>query len=222
MAIAPAATLAWSLPLKPLPKSQLFRSNPATISRRRYLLSSLSIICQAVGQQPDAAAVYQGVYGPWKIESSDVQEVILYRAGLVTAASSFVLAASAAFLRNSDSEMFDLIRRNLDLFYGLGTCGLGLSLYLIHIYVTEIKRALQALWVIGAVGSLATYTALAQPAGKNLVEYVVENPAAVWFVGPLFAALTGLVFKEGMYHFMAIIFSNSACHLIQHIRARFI
>lgn len=126
-----------------------------------------------------------------------MQEVVLYRSGLVAAASSFVIAASAAFLHNSNSEFTELVERNLDLFYGVGACGLGLSLYLIHIYVTEIKRALQALWAIGALGSLAAYAAFAQPAGKSLVEYVVENPAAVWLVGPLFAALTGLVFKEG-------------------------
>lgn len=155
-----------------------------------------------MGDQPEATAVYQGTYGPWKVESSDVQEVILYRSGLVTAAASFVIASSVALLRNSDLDVFDLIRGNLDLFYALGTFGLGLSLYLIHIYVTEIKRAIQALWVLGAVGSLSTYAALAQPAGKSLVEYVVENPTAVWFVGPLFASLTGLVFKEGMHFYL--------------------
>lgn len=120
----------------------------------------------------------------------------MYRSGLVTAAASFVLASSTALLPN-DSVMSNLLEKNLDLFYAIGSCGLGLSLYLIHIYVTEIKRALQSLWFLGVLGSLATYSTLAQPAGKNLVQYVIENPVAVWFVGPLFAALTGLVFKEG-------------------------
>lgn len=93
--------------------------------------------------------------------------------------------------------MREQISQNLDFFYALGAGGLGLSLVLIHIYVTEIKRTLQAFWGLGVVGSLAAYTFLAQPAGENLVHYVVDNPSAVWFVGPLFAALTGLVFKEG-------------------------
>ncbi|KAH6809837.1 integral membrane family protein [Perilla frutescens var. frutescens] len=183
---------------KPSPKSLLLRPTPSPPNLHRTFRSSLSVKCQALGQQPEPTAVYQGVYGPWKVESSDVQEVVLYRSGLVAAASSFVIASSAAFLHGSGSELFEIIGRNLDLFYGVGACGLGLSLYLIHIYVTEIKRTLQALWLIGALGSLAAYAALAQPAGKSLVEYVVENPAAVWFVGPLFAALTGLVFKEGL------------------------
>lgn len=126
-----------------------------------------------------------------------LMQVILYRSGLITAAASFVLASSTVFLPD-DSALGGFINTNLDFFYALGACGLGLSLYLIHIYVTEIKRTLQALWLLGAFGSLATYATLAQPTGKHLVEYVTENPTAIWFVGPLFAALTGLVFKEGM------------------------
>ncbi|KAJ8759387.1 hypothetical protein K2173_006907 [Erythroxylum novogranatense] len=155
--------------------------------------------CEAVGEssQSQAPAVYKGVYGPWTVEDSDVREVLLYRAGLVTAASSFVLAASDAFLP-SDSPLNNIVKQNFDLIYILGASGLGLSLYLIHIYVSEIKRTLQALWVLGVLGSLAIYTTLAQPAGQSLVTYVVDNPTAVWFVGPLFAALTGLVFKEGL------------------------
>lgn len=123
-------------------------------------------------------------------------QVILYRSGLVTAAASFVLASSTAWLPH-DLPFTDFIHRNLDLFYALGAGGLGLSLYLIHIYITEIKRTLQALWAIGALASFAAYLSLAHPAGTHLVDYVVRNPTAVWFVGPLFAALTGLVFKEG-------------------------
>ena len=129
-----------------------------------------------------------GIYLSW--------QVVLYRSGLVTAASSFVIAASVAFLPDNFA-LKEIIEQNLNLFYLIGAGGLGLSLYLIHIYVTEIKRTLQALWALGVVGSLATYVALAQPAGENLVQYVLDNPTAVWFVGPLFAALTGLVFKEG-------------------------
>lgn len=124
-------------------------------------------------------------------------KVILYRSGLVTAAASFVLAASVTFLPDNFSWN-SIIKQNVDLFYSLGAGGLGLSLLLIHIYVTEIKRTLQALWAVGIVGSLATYITLAQPAGESLVQYGVDNPTVVWFIGPLFAALTGLVFKEGL------------------------
>ena len=120
----------------------------------------------------------------------------MYRSGLVTAAASFVAASSAAFLPEN-SWLSEIIKQNQDLFYLVGAGGLGLSLFLIHIYVTEIKKTLQALWALGVVGSLAAYASLARPASDSLVQYVVDNPTAVWFVGPLFASLTGLVFKEG-------------------------
>ena len=123
--------------------------------------------------------------------------MVLYRSGLVTAAASFVVAASGAFLPDT-FEPTEVIKQNLDLAYLIGAGGLGLSLVLIHIYVTEIKRTLQALWALGVVGSLVAYTSFAGPAGQGLVEYVIHNPTAIWFVGPLFAALTGLVFKEGI------------------------
>nr|AFK33928.1 unknown [Lotus japonicus] len=145
----------------------------------------------------DDTAVYEGIYGPWTIDSSDVREVILYRSGLVTAAASFVMAACAAFLP-SNSALCDALKQNLDLLYVLGSGGLGLSLLLIHIYVSEIKRALQALWGLGILGSAIAYINLALPANENLIQCVVDNPPAVWLVGPLFAALTGLVFKEGL------------------------
>lgn len=118
----------------------------------------------------------------------------------MTAATSFVIASSVAFLPDS-SSLGDTLKQNLDLLYVLGGGGLGLSLFLIHIYVTAIKRTLQALWVLGVAGSLVTYLNLSQPAGESLVQYVVDNPSAVWFVGPLYAALTGLVFKEGIKYF---------------------
>jgi hypothetical protein len=65
-------------------------------------------------------------------------------------------------------------------------------------YVTTIKRFLQVLWAIGALGSVGTYLVAARPLDEGLVQYVVDHPAVLWFVGPTFVVLTGLVFKEGM------------------------
>ncbi|TYJ47877.1 hypothetical protein E1A91_A01G022900v1 [Gossypium mustelinum] len=198
--------------LTPLCSSTTFNKpkiKPSTNQAKPFLFSSSSsslgfrnrkIKCNAVSESSQGSidrTVYQGAFGPWTIDPEDVREVLLYRSGLVTAASSFLIASSAAFLPDGFT-LKEIIENNLNLIYLIGAGGLGLSLYLIHIYITELKRTLQAFWVLGVVGSLATYLVLAQPAGENLVQYVIENPMAVWFVGPLFAALTGLVFKEGL------------------------
>eukprot|EP00252_Welwitschia_mirabilis_P013645 TRINITY_DN2_c0_g2_i1.p1 TRINITY_DN2_c0_g2~~TRINITY_DN2_c0_g2_i1.p1 ORF type:complete len:294 (+),score=32.65 TRINITY_DN2_c0_g2_i1:109-990(+) len=141
--------------------------------------------------------VYQGMYGTWTVEDSDYREVLLYRGGLVTSALSFVLGASSAFLPDENpAKLF--LQEHLDTFYALGVGSLGLSLILIHIYVTPLKRALQTFWTLGIIGSVVLSWNFAHPAGKGLVQYVIDNPSAVWFIGPVFASLTGLVFKEGL------------------------
>ncbi|KAM1418176.1 hypothetical protein EV1_021272 [Malus domestica] len=94
-----------------------------------------SFKCRALGEssQPQtslAETVYQGVYGPWLVDSTDVREVILYRSGLVIAATSFVVAASAAFLPDS-FFLTGILKHNLDFVYAIGADGLGLSLFLI-------------------------------------------------------------------------------------------
>eukprot|EP00897_Mesotaenium_endlicherianum_P004090 jgi/Mesen1/3709/ME000202S02800 len=129
-------------------------------------------------------------------ERSRYTMVIAYRAGLVTAAASFVTASTAAFLPY-DNPIKAALLGLLDPLYAVGAGGLGLSLLLIHIYVTPIKRTLQFLWLVGALGSLGVATNFAPPE-EGLVKFVLENPGGIWAVGPLFASLTGLVFKEGL------------------------
>eukprot|EP00270_Netrium_digitus_P016323 TRINITY_DN583_c0_g1_i1.p1 TRINITY_DN583_c0_g1~~TRINITY_DN583_c0_g1_i1.p1 ORF type:complete len:314 (+),score=22.82 TRINITY_DN583_c0_g1_i1:11-952(+) len=165
---------------------------PSCIQRNRRFQTKASL-----GDPAPSEPDYDGVYGSWKIEQSDRLEVFFYRAGLVTCSSAFIIAASTAYLPDGSFLKLSLLPW-LDTLYALGASGLGLSLILIHIYVTPIKRALQLLWLIGAFGSGALAVNFATPADKSLVEFVVDNPAAVWAVGPLFAALTGLVFKEGL------------------------
>ncbi|XP_066381234.1 uncharacterized protein [Miscanthus floridulus] len=201
MAAAAALLLSpWLVSLPPQPSlAPGFTKRPTPYPSYR-LLGRRGARLRAVGDGPgaglpDQATVYNGAYGPWTVEDSDVREVLLYRSGLVTAAASFVAAASAAFLPEGNPAAG---AGAADLLYAAGASGLGLSLLLIHIYVTPIKRFLQALWAAGVLGSLGTYLVTARPLDEGLVQYVLEHPAALWFVGPTFAALTGLVFKEGL------------------------
>jgi uncharacterized integral membrane protein len=161
----------------------------------------------------DQTTVYTGVYGPWTVDDADVREVLLYRSGLVTAAASFLVAASGAFLPEGNPAG-DAVRQGADLLYAAGAAGLGLSLVLIHIYVTPIKRFLQALWAAGVVGSVGTYALAAAPLDEGLVRFVLEHPGAIWFVGPTFAALTGLVFKEGSASKITVSASECTAELI--------
>eukprot|EP00249_Psilotum_nudum_P011946 c23483_g1_i1 orf=135-1073(+) len=180
----------------PRPLRDAFHYRKLGVIRRR---NNLPLRCKAAAQDssPQGGEVYRGVYGPWSVDSNDVREVILYRAGLVTASATFVVAASSAFLPD-DFPIKALIQNSSDILYAVGAGGLGLSLLLIHIYISPIKRALQLLWAIGVIGSIAVALNLAAPANEQLVEFILHYPLGVWFIGPLFAALTGLAFKEGL------------------------
>lgn len=83
----------------------------------------------------------------------------------------------------------------------VGALALGVSLFQIHIYVTPLKRMLQIFWALGMAGSawLMTGPCLddATPS-PSIINFVVHNPWSVWCIGPLFAALTGVTFKEGL------------------------
>jgi uncharacterized integral membrane protein len=76
----------------------------------------------------------------------------------------------------------------------VGAAGLGVSLVQIHIYVTPLKRMLQAFWGLGTLGGLYIVATQDLP----VPDYVVTHPSAVWLIGPAFAALTGMTFKEGV------------------------
>jgi len=131
------------------------------------------------------------------VDSADVREVVLYRAGLVITATTFIAAASTALLPDGN-VVKSVIQSVYDPLYVVGAGGLGVSLLLIHIYVTPLKRALQVFWAVGVLGSLGVAVNFAAPEQQGLVNFVISHPAAIWAVGPLFASLTGLVFKEGL------------------------
>ncbi|KAJ9549447.1 hypothetical protein OSB04_021990 [Centaurea solstitialis] len=194
MAMAMAtATLASSLAPFSNSKHPLFHGYKKPISTYKNTnLSRVSFVvkCQAA----DPPRVYQGVYGPWSVDPTDVREVTVGHS-VHWKCKKLTVGHLVHWERKKLTSVFEAKYR-----YILRTwaTGLGLSLVLIHIYVTEIKRTIQALWVLGVFGSVATEIWLAQPADETLVQYVVDHPTAIWFVGPLFAALTGLVFKEGL------------------------
>ena len=99
------------------------------------------------------------------VKESDVREVLLYRAGLVTVATSFMTAASAVFMLEGNA-----VRQVADL-----------RLSAVAALYPHLRHPDQAL-PPGALGG--------RPLIEGLVQCVLEHLAAHWFVGPTFAALT--------------------------------
>ncbi|MGC1219314.1 MAG: DUF2301 domain-containing membrane protein [Phormidesmis sp.] len=137
-------------------------------------------------ERPQADLLYEGQFGTFTIEQSDRTEVVLYRAGLAIAATSFSLAVLCTFFAP------EIAPSAATLGYGLLWLGLGLSLFKIHIYVRPLHRALQLFWAVGGLASLIL--ALYYPTPLALTAY--QQPLTILGIGFTFAALTGIFFKE--------------------------
>ncbi|MGD1921768.1 MAG: DUF2301 domain-containing membrane protein [Pleurocapsa sp.] len=129
---------------------------------------------------------YQGQFGEYTIEKSDRLEVIIYRAGLVTAAVSFAIAANLFFAQGQAALPA------ITPLFALFSLGLGVSLYFIHIYMKALHRVLQGFWLIGTVATIA----IAFQANEPLAQYIYNHPLTLFGTGFTFAALTGIFFKE--------------------------
>ena len=128
--------------------------------------------------------VFEGAYGPFTITAQDRREVLGYRLALLTAA-----IAQAALLAQ---------------WHWLGSAwlwpwllplaaGVGLALRWIHIYLRPLHRALQLFWLLGCLG-FATLAVVAGPAA--MADTLAGDGRWIWAVGPFFAALAGIGFKE--------------------------
>ncbi|GIM04680.1 hypothetical protein Vretimale_9283, partial [Volvox reticuliferus] len=138
--------------------------------------------------------VYYGRFGRWTVTPADRAEVIGYRLGLTICALAFMFEGVYGLLPADQQAVRDSMQTLLDPVAVAGSLGLGVSLQLIHIYISALKQALQVLWAVGTVGLLYVISTQGAPAAV----FVYEHPVWLWAVGPLFAALTGVAFKEGL------------------------
>lgn len=136
-------------------------------------------------QQTISEPVYQGQFGEFTITEGDRTGVIIYRTGLIVAAISFAIGSALVLLKPV----------GLSVLTPLFICfclGLGVSLFTIHIYLAVLHRILQVFWAIGSIAAVV----LALSHSESLALTVYNHPAALFGVGFIFAALTGIYFKE--------------------------
>jgi uncharacterized integral membrane protein len=131
-----------------------------------------------------ASITYEGVYGPYTVTPGHRREVLAYRLALLLLA----LAQGAMLLQWQ--------------LWGSSWCwpwllvmvlALGAALRWVHIYLKPLHQALQLFWLLGSLGLVVL--AWRQGAAQILPTLVVQ-PLWIWAVGPFFAALAGLGFKE--------------------------
>jgi uncharacterized integral membrane protein len=132
--------------------------------------------------------IYQGQFGEFTITDRDRQEVIWYRTGLAIAGLSFAIGVAALLLLPPHPHLFAAFTPLFFLF----SAGLGLSLWTIHIYFAALHRVLQLFWIIGTVAA-AVFTIYGV---EPLSIFIYTHPLSILGIGFIFAALTGIFFKE--------------------------
>ena len=137
----------------------------------------------------DQAAVwYEGQFGRFQVDDRDRQGVRIYRAGLAGAALSVAIAAAATALVPQWSGLGALLLGLFAVFAG----ALGVSLWTIHIYLRPLHQLLQVFWGIGVV----SVGAIAWREGTATAAAIYDHRLWLLGVGFIFAALTGIFFKE--------------------------
>ncbi len=128
--------------------------------------------------------VFEGLFGAFTITAADRREVLSYRLAL-TALAVGQLGLLLQWHLAGPALLWPWLLPM--------AVGLGLALRWIHIYLRPLHRALQLCWLLGCLGALL----LLQRTGvAGLGSTLVNQPIWILAVGPFFAALTGVGFKE--------------------------
>jgi uncharacterized integral membrane protein len=129
--------------------------------------------------------VYQGQFGEFTLTEADFWGVRVYRGSLAIAALAWAIGCGWVLATGRSAGILDGL-------FAIFAIALGVSLATIHIYLKPLHRSLQVFWGIGVVFALVV--GLRSPAG--LVSQVYVQPISLFGIGFLFAALTGIYFKE--------------------------
>ena len=132
--------------------------------------------------------IYQGQFGEFTITNADRIGVIIYRAGMAIAALSLAVGGFLFLVSGPTSTVLS----GLTVLFFTFSAGLGISLATIHIYLLPLHRLLQLFWFIGTLSAAIIVFKTDLP----LALYVYDRPLSILGVGFIFAALTGIYFKE--------------------------
>jgi len=126
----------------------------------------------------------KGVYGDFIVTSNDKKEVLFYRLSILFCGLFFAIGLAQCLVNGSGKTWICLLGMSISM---------GLSLKWIHIYLRPLHQTLTIFWLLGCIG----FVILAYQFGlENIIFGLRENPKSILFIGPLFAALTGIGFKE--------------------------
>ena len=125
-----------------------------------------------------------GFYGSYKITNTDKKEVRNYRISLLACSLSLFFGLIHLSIFNNNLAWIWLVSIAINL---------GFALNWIHIYVRALHNTLKLFWILGCLGLVIMTANLGI---NNILSSIINQPIWTILIGPLFAALTGLGFKE--------------------------
>ena len=128
--------------------------------------------------------VFEGVFGTYTITERDRREVLGYRLAL-TAVAVGQLGLLWQWRQFGPELLWPWLL--------LMAAGMGLALQWIHIYLRPLHLALKLFWLLGCAGGLVLAWRLGPAA---MLPSLASQPLWILAIGPFFAALTGVGFKE--------------------------
>jgi uncharacterized integral membrane protein len=131
-----------------------------------------------------ADPTFDGAYGSYTITAADRDEVRRYRIALLVAGLAMSLGLLHWWQIGGSWAWIWVVPL---------AAALGLALQWIHIYLRPLHRALQLFWLLGCLG-WAGLLLIAGPA--ETLSTLRDQPLWILAIGPLFAALAGIGFKE--------------------------
>lgn len=156
-------------------------------SRGGFVQSSSSTPMSS-NAEPSNLEKYEGQFGSFFITPSDRRSVVIYRAALGVVALCFCIGTCLVLW----NPQLPVVQASLTYLYWGMAIALGVSLWMIHIYMAALHRALQIFWGVGVVSSLAVAWMYPEP----LVVAIYTHATTLLGIGFLFVALTGIFFKE--------------------------
>ena len=126
----------------------------------------------------------KGVYGEFIVTTKDKIEVLYYRLSILICGLFFSIGLAQWLINGSNQIWIFLI--------GIAI-SLGFSLKWIHIYLRPLHQVITIFWAIGCIGFLIISYHFGL---TNIIYGLKENPKWILLIGPLFASLTGIGFKE--------------------------
>ncbi|KAA8498652.1 hypothetical protein FVE85_6237 [Porphyridium purpureum] len=155
----------------------------------RFMRVTTACVSKASAEPKKVAGPYAGKFGEWYLTEQDVRDVRIYRTALALGVVSAAAAALPVFVPFGETGW----GANLsDAAFVVGAASLGVSLHYIHIYMKPMHDFLKGLFVLGA--GLSCVSAILHDGA--LVSALPSDPSAMLAFGWIFAAATGLFFKE--------------------------